>query len=604
MSAATGTGQGNLRDSFCGVGTVLGSTADPTTFQPGTAGGLVFVGGSGLANGLDLTNATGFSTLTAAMSGGTASACGSAPVGQLTSSGGSPDITDSFCNIGIVGGAPSTPSRAGMLSASGVTFAGVAGVTNTLDLTGMTGFSTLTATMSGGAAPVACGTATVGQLTSTGGSPGVTDPFCNITVIDGAGGVPTTFQPGTATNVTFNGSDAAAGGAVVDLSGEPSSSFTSLTVAMSGTGSCAGKGELTSTGTSAITDCLTGVTTVNGASAVSTHFEPDPNLAATPAVVPQFVGNNSLPGGAILDLQNIVTPDANGDALSGLTVSLPENTAAAPGSLTGTVNGSPVTYATFYGITTAIGSSPPPSSTASAVPTTVSPGDVNGVALALIPRAAQPLSFTSNPPSSPSIGSIYTVSATGGASGNPVTFSIDSATTAGTCSMSGATVTFNGGGMCVIDANQLGTHEYAPATEAQQTITVKGPPNPNSVAPVVTNPRVASFVSGTKATLNVTLSEAATLTLAVTEQVSGHRVGKSCKAGVKRHAKRCTVVVNAAKLMLAGAKGSNALKLALTKLAPGIYTGTLTATNSAGQSSQPQTLTFTVKATVHKKRRR
>jgi hypothetical protein len=276
--------------------------------------------------------------------------------------------------------------------------------------------------------------------------------------------------------------------------------------------------------------------------------------------------------------------------------------------VTGTVNGNEVTYASFYGITTAIGSSPGATAPATTVPTSAVPGDVNGVALVFIPREPQRLAFTSTPPSPANVGGTYSVAATGGASGNPATFSIDETSTAGTCSLSGTTLTFNAGGTCIVDANQAGTHEYAPAAQAQQTITVAGPPPPPPPPPgppTVTNLRVAPFRAGASATLDVTLSEPANLTFIVTESSAGHRAGKRCRAGVRKHAKRCTVVVQVARLAPAGASGRNALKLALTKLAPGTYTGTLIATNAAGKSSAKQTVNLTVTAVpVHKKRRR
>ena len=61
----------------------------------------------------------------------------------------------------------------------------------------------------------------------------------------------------------------------------------------------------------------------------------------------------------------------------------------------------------------------------------------------------------------------------GGASGNPVTFSIDPSAN-GSCSMSGATVTFVAVGTCVIDANQAGNASYEAATQVQQSFAVVG----------------------------------------------------------------------------------------------------------------------------------
>jgi hypothetical protein len=80
----------------------------------------------------------------------------------------------------------------------------------------------------------------------------------------------------------------------------------------------------------------------------------------------------------------------------------------------------------------------------------------------------QTITFTSTPPSPAVIGGTYTPTASGGASGNPVTFSIDPSAD-GSCSISGATVTFVAVGTCVIDANQAGNANYEAATQVQQS---------------------------------------------------------------------------------------------------------------------------------------
>lgn len=84
---------------------------------------------------------------------------------------------------------------------------------------------------------------------------------------------------------------------------------------------------------------------------------------------------------------------------------------------------------------------------------------------------AQAITFTSSPTNPTVNGPTYTVAADGGPSGNPVTFSIDPA--AGTvCSISGTTVSFTAGGMCIIDANQAGNSDYLAAAQVQQRFTV------------------------------------------------------------------------------------------------------------------------------------
>jgi hypothetical protein len=86
-----------------------------------------------------------------------------------------------------------------------------------------------------------------------------------------------------------------------------------------------------------------------------------------------------------------------------------------------------------------------------------------------VDRAAQTVAFTSAPPSPPTFGDDYRVSATA-TSGLPVQLSIDPSSTSGACTLSGDTVSFTGVGSCVIDADQLGDANYAPAPEAQQSV--------------------------------------------------------------------------------------------------------------------------------------
>jgi hypothetical protein len=91
---------------------------------------------------------------------------------------------------------------------------------------------------------------------------------------------------------------------------------------------------------------------------------------------------------------------------------------------------------------------------------------------------AQSISFTA--PAAGSVDGSALLSATGGGSGNPVVFSVDSSSGTGVCSVSGpngTTVSYTAAGRCVIDANQAGNARYQPAPQAQQTITVNSPPS-------------------------------------------------------------------------------------------------------------------------------
>ncbi|MBO9521623.1 MAG: hypothetical protein J7518_08810 [Nocardioidaceae bacterium] len=89
-----------------------------------------------------------------------------------------------------------------------------------------------------------------------------------------------------------------------------------------------------------------------------------------------------------------------------------------------------------------------------------------------VAKAAQTISFTSTAPSAAVVGGAgYTPAATGGASGNPVTFTID-ASTGGVCSLSGGVVTYQHAGTCTVNANQAGTADYLAASQVQQSYTV------------------------------------------------------------------------------------------------------------------------------------
>ena len=84
----------------------------------------------------------------------------------------------------------------------------------------------------------------------------------------------------------------------------------------------------------------------------------------------------------------------------------------------------------------------------------------------------QTITFTSTAPTSAAVGGpTYNVTATGGGSGNPVVFTIDSSASS-VCAISGSTVSFTGVGTCVIDANQAGNSSFDPAPQVQQSFAV------------------------------------------------------------------------------------------------------------------------------------
>ena len=96
-----------------------------------------------------------------------------------------------------------------------------------------------------------------------------------------------------------------------------------------------------------------------------------------------------------------------------------------------------------------------------------------------VDQAPQTISFTA--PASGVVGTSATLSATGGASGRPVVFSIDASRGPGVCNVSGPNgteVNYTAPGNCVVDANQAGDADYLAAPQVHQTITVSQPSTP------------------------------------------------------------------------------------------------------------------------------
>ncbi len=121
--------------------------------------------------------------------------------------------------------------------------------------------------------------------------------------------------------------------------------------------------------------------------------------------------------------------------------------------------------------------------------------------------ASQAVTFTSTPSSPAYAGTTYTVAATGGATGNPVTFSSE---TPGVCTVAGNVVSLLTAGSCVVDADQAGGFPYAPG-HATQTISVVAPP-----APVVTPVISGTLGNGGWYVSNVTVSWTVTSPIAAT----------------------------------------------------------------------------------------
>jgi CSLREA domain-containing protein len=87
--------------------------------------------------------------------------------------------------------------------------------------------------------------------------------------------------------------------------------------------------------------------------------------------------------------------------------------------------------------------------------------------------AAQTISFTvPNAAIYNGVSLGYTLSATGGGSGNPITFTVDAGSTAGIAGIIGNKLTISGIGTVIVDANQAAGGNYAAATQVTQTMVV------------------------------------------------------------------------------------------------------------------------------------
>ena len=215
-----------------------------------------------------------------------------------------------------------------------------------------------------------------------------------------------------------------------------------------------------------------------------------------------------------------------------------------------------------------------------------------------VTKVAQLISFTSSPPANPALGSTYTVTATGGGSPNPVTFSNDGSSTSG-CTVSGSgKVTFSAPfGSCVVDANQAGNGTFAAASEVQQTIEVglvqtvsftSTPPSPASVGAPGYSPTASSSAGlGVTITLDPHSSGCSLNGSVVTFQAVGTCVLDASQAGnatyqpaslqqsipVAKGASRITIITHALRTPRAGGSyvprgRSNTGDTVLVSLAP------------------------------------
>ena len=222
-------------------------------------------------------------------------------------------------------------------------------------------------------------------------------------------------------------------------------------------------------------------------------------------------------------------------------------------------------------------------------------GLVGQQSVAYVVKASQAIAFTSSPPSPAVFGGSYTPAATGGGSGNPVVFSIDSSSGAGVCSIGSGTVSFTGAGTCVVDADQAGNADYDAAARQQQSFTVvkasqaiaftSSPPSPavfgGSYAPAATgggsgNPVVFSIDSSSGAGVCSIGSGTVSFTGAGTCVVDADQAGNADYDAAARQQQSFTVV-----------KASQAIAFTSSPPSPAVFGGSYAPAATGGGSGNP-----------------
>ena len=177
------------------------------------------------------------------------------------------------------------------------------------------------------------------------------------------------------------------------------------------------------------------------------------------------------------------------------------------------------------------------------------------------------------------IGSTGTVSATGGASGNPIAFA---STTPSTCSISGNTVTGLAPGTCTISADQAGNATYDPASQVTQSFDIASPPRMSNISTrmqVLTgdDALIGGFViaGSTNKRVAIVATGPSLVPFGITNALTNPtlRLVRSSDQAVIATSDNWQTAANQADLTAAGFAPSNPLEAAiLIDLAPGAYT--------------------------------
>jgi hypothetical protein len=156
------------------------------------------------------------------------------------------------------------------------------------------------------------------------------------------------------------------------------------------------------------------------------------------------------------------------------------------------------------------------------------------------------------------------------------------------------------------------TNRAGGATARSNSLKVPPPPNIESVSLESVSQSYSRWREGNRlasysrrrppvgTTFKFVLNQQAVVSFAFTQQVGGREVRAKCVAQtrVNRHGPGCKRTVNRRTLTFNGHAGLNEVsfqgRISRAKLPLGAYTLTISATNSAGQSSTPRSLSFTI----------
>jgi hypothetical protein len=180
--------------------------------------------------------------------------------------------------------------------------------------------------------------------------------------------------------------------------------------------------------------------------------------------------------------------------------------------------------------------------------------------------------------------------------GGTITFADGGKTISGCSGIVVSTAT-GGRAVCNTAIANTGTHELTAAYsgDAFYAPSISPPLSQAIVGPTLTHASLTPrrFKAKHPSTLKLTLNEAATITVAITQLRRGHLIKGHCTTRAHR-GKKCRIPVTLLRLHFQGRAGQNAFKLRLRKRAAGGYTAVIYATDRFGHRSRTIRITFTI----------